>query len=315
MDSDYLPLSRSRADRDAHSRTSPTLLAELVADPSTRVLRVHRGRVATLEGASGGDVGLRLGTPGTLTEGAQLVYLGRDQDARYVAEIVPDVGGAAPQGEPSRVGDDPQGGIAPQFSQLREIGWQLPARDAGLAATALALANWHATHTHCPRCGTPTEVVEAGWVRRCPADESLHYPRTDPAVIMAVVDDADRILLGHAVNWPEGQFSTSAGFVEPGESLEAAVRREVLEETNIIVGAVTYRASQPWPFPASLMLGFRGRALTGDVRPDGLEITAARFFTREELDSAAAAGELRLPGRTSIARGLIEEWFGGPLLD
>ncbi|MCZ2264736.1 NAD(+) diphosphatase, partial [Isoptericola sp. QY 916] len=190
-------------------------------------------------------------------------------------------------------------------------------RGDALAAEAVALAAWHASHERCPRCGEPTVVEQAGWVRRCVAQDVEVYPRTDPAVIMAVVDDADRLLLGHAAHWPEGRYSTLAGYVEPGEGLEQAVRREVAEETSVVIGDapgdVVYRGSQPWPFPASLMLGFRARAVATDVEVDGTEVTAARWFTREELAAGVAAGEVGLPGRPSIARALVEEWYGEEL--
>ncbi|WP_223407571.1 NAD(+) diphosphatase [Occultella gossypii] len=312
MHSDLLPLARASVDRDAHARVRPSLLEDLLADASTRLLTVDGDRVAT---TGGDDAALAFVPPSGRANGAMLLYLGRDDDAAYLAQILGAEHRAA-AGDQDRRTDDPQGsttGGPVSYAVLREIGWQLGDRDAGLAVGALALANWHHTHTHCSRCGTATEVIDAGWVRRCPADESLHYPRTDAAVIMAITDDAGRILLGHAPQWPDGQFSVPAGFVEPGESLEAAVRREVFEETNVVVGEVTYRASQPWPFPASLMVGFAGRALAIDVRPDGEEITEARFFSAEELRTAWTTGTIRLPRPTSIARSLIEEWFGEPL--
>src|SRR5699024_1042185 len=152
-----------------------------------------------------------------------------------------------------------------------------------------------ASHTRCPRCGTPTESTHGGWVQRCPEDGSEHYPRTDPAVIMSIVDDDERLLLAHNALWPATRYSVPAGYVEPGESLEAAVRREVLEETAVVVGEVRYEGSQPWPFPASLMLGFRGRALTTETTPDGEELTAAAFLTRGQLRDRVSAGDLTLP--------------------
>jgi NAD+ diphosphatase len=158
-------------------------------------------------------------------------------------------------------------------------------------------------------------VIQSGWARSCPACGAEHYPRTDGAVIMAVTDADDRILLGRQATWPERRFSCLAGFVEPGESLEAAVRREVLEEAGVVVGEVTYRGSQPWPFPASLMLGFRGRALSTEITVDGTELAGARWWSREELALDIATGELLLPPAVSIARRLVEDWYGAPLRD
>ena len=160
-------------------------------------------------------------------------------------------------------------------------------------------------------------MTTGGWVRRCAADDSEHYPRTDPAVIMLVRDRDDRALLGHQVAWPDGWFSTLAGFVEPGESAEAAVRREVHEESGVTIGSdpddVVYLGSQPWPFPNSLMLGFHAHASDVTVQADGVEIGEARWFTRDELKSSCATGEVRIPPAISIARRLIERWFGEPL--
>jgi NAD+ diphosphatase len=197
---------------------------------------------------------------------------------------------------------------------LREVGTLLDGTGAGLLTTGVALTNWHSTHPRCARCGEPTEPAASGWSRRCPACGAEHYPRTDPAVIMSVIDDADRILLGRQAAWPPKRYSTLAGFVEPGESLEAAVRREVFEEAGIRVGDVTYSGSQPWPFPSSLMLGFRARATSTDIQVDGEELAHARWWSRDELAADVASGELLLPPGVSIARRLIEQWYGGPLV-
>ena len=297
MDSDTLPLSRSTIDRDARRRGEG--MEAILADPSVRVIEVRRGRVA------GDAAGLAFAS--TVAAGVEAAYLGRDDNGvSYVADLGT---GANAATDPGRAMDDPQG--PPSGISVRDAGWQLAPRDAGLATEAIALAGWHATHRFCPRCGAPTVLAVAGWERHCTQDGSAHYPRTDPAVIMAIVDDDDRLLLGHAVAWPAGQFSVPAGFVEPGESLEAAVRREVAEETSIMVGEVTYQGSQPWPFPASLMLGFRGRALTTTPTPDGVEMTEAMFVTRGELTALVEDGAVRLPRPTSIAHHLISEWYGG----
>jgi len=296
MPLDRLALSRATLDRAGHLRTDPALLDRLWAGDSTRVLRVGHGRVPVVEGEHGPR--LELVSPeqaGAPRPDAVRIYLGRAADG---------VDHVAVAAEPQE-----------DWLGLRQLGAVLDDTDAGLMTEAVALVAWHAAHTHCPRCGTPTEVVEAGWSRRCPADGSSHYPRTDPAVIMAVTDDAGRILLGHNPAWPAGRFSTLAGFVEPGESLEAAVRREVHEEVGVEVTDVTYLGSQPWPFPASLMLGFTARAVGTEVRLDDLEITDARWFSRAELPAAVAADEVLLPSRLSIARRIIEHWYGGELDD
>ena len=197
---------------------------------------------------------------------------------------------------------------------LREAAALLNDRDAGLFTHAVALVNWHATHTHCPRCGTPTVTVAAGHAQRCPADGSEHFPRIDPAVIMLVTDPDDRCLLARNRRWPERRVSILAGFVEPGESAEQAVAREVQEETGIVVARVRYVGSQPWPMPQSLMLGFRAAA-SGDLelRVDDDEIAEAHWYSREELRSALAAQEILLPPPVSIAHRLIESWYGEEL--
>ena len=197
---------------------------------------------------------------------------------------------------------------------LREAAALLNDRDAGLFTHAVALANWHSTHTHCPRCGTPTVTVAAGHAQRCPVDGSEHFPRIDPAVIMLVTDLDDRCLLARNRRWPERRVSILAGFVEPGESAEQAVAREVQEETGIVVTQVRYAGSQPWPMPQSLMLGFRAVAAGElDLQVDDDEIAEAHWHSREELRSALAAREILLPPPVSIAHRLIESWYGEEL--
>ncbi|HUX69556.1 MAG TPA: NAD(+) diphosphatase [Cellulomonadaceae bacterium] len=310
-----LPLSRATIDRASARRNEPGLLGRLVDDARTRVVLVRRGLVTTVAGAV---VRLAVLPPHAVLPvvgpSPEWLLLGMDDDgAAYLGLHVPEAEAQADlEGVPAA---DPFAEIAPDlvWSPLREIGTDLSPQDVGLATTAVALAAWHAGHPRCPRCGSSTTVEESGWVRRCPQDGSLHYPRTDPAVIMAVTDADDRVLLGHAAPWSPGRFSTLAGYVEPGEPLEQAVRREVREEVGVLVGDVEYVSSQPWPFPASLMLGFRGRALTTELTVDGIEVTEARWFTRHALADAVRSAEVVLPSRTSIARALIEDWFGGPL--
>jgi NAD+ diphosphatase len=195
-----------------------------------------------------------------------------------------------------------------RWVDLREIGSALDDRDAGLLTTAVALARWHDRHLRCPLDGTPTLVVNGGWVRRCPADGSEHFPRPDPAVIMLIHDGGDRCILGRQATWPPGRYSILAGFVEPGESAEAAVAREVDEEVGLAITGVTYAGSQPWPFPASLMLGYTATA-EGDLTPtlrDG-ELADARWFSREEI--RRGSGLVRLPPPVSIAHRIITDWL------
>ena len=287
-----LSLARAVVDRDALRRTDEDWLRRAWASPQARVLRVHDGRVAV----TGDPPRLDLDVDGhpDVPEDRRF-FLGSDDEAPYFAAMVD-------------AGEDD-----PTFQGLRSVGAVLGARDAGLVVHAVSLANWHATHTHCPRCGGPTTPQAAGHVRRCERDGSEHYPRTDPAVIMSVIDADDRLLLGRQSSWPEGRFSTLAGFVEPGESLEAAVRREVHEEAGITLGEVRYLGSQPWPFPSSLMLGFRAEAASTEVTLHDGEIAEARWFTRAGILEAIRSGDLGVAPTISIARRLIEHWYGGPL--
>ncbi|MPV38324.1 NAD(+) diphosphatase [Georgenia subflava] len=314
---DLLPLARSTVDRDAVSRPLDDLLPGLLSDPDTRIVLVRHGLVATRDGELALHSPAEL--PGAGRAAEEVAYLGRDDGGAYVSLTLPDDLGEERDLDGVPVVEDAalvELVSTLTFDHLRDVGDVLGDRDAGLATTAVALAAWHARHPRCPRCGEMTEVIDAGWVRRCTADQSLHYPRSDPAVIMAVTDSEDRILLGHASHWPERRFSTLAGYVEPGESIETAVRREVMEEVGIRIGEVEFTTSQPWPFPASLMLGFRARVAEGapnEIRVDGVEITEARFFTRAELAVAVGEQHVLLPMRSSIARALIEDWFGGPV--
>jgi NAD+ diphosphatase len=202
------------------------------------------------------------------------------------------------------VGEPPKA-LGARTVDLRLVGAALSDLEAGLLVTTVALTNWHLTHTHCPRCGAETDVVKAGWSRVCPVDDSEHFPRTDPAVIVLLHDGGDRALLGRQPTWPQGRYSTIAGFVESGESAEQAVHREVLEETGVLVDDVIYRASQPWPFPQSLMLGYEARVVGGDVEAVDHELEDVRWFDREELRRDVAT----LPPNASIAHWLITGWL------
>lgn len=197
------------------------------------------------------------------------------------------------------------------FSTVREIGSLLSEQELEISLHAMGLSNWHRAHPRCPRCGGATRVDLGGAARTCDADGSQHHPRTDSAVIVLVKDRDDRILLGHQPIWPEGRFSTFAGFLEPGETFEQCVAREVLEESAVVVTELNYLGSQPWPFPASIMIAFE--AVTNNpehAQGDGQEITEVKWFTRAQLMAAAKDGSLLLPPTISVARKMIERWLG-----
>ncbi|GAA1904150.1 NAD(+) diphosphatase [Streptomyces sodiiphilus] len=287
-------------DRRAGYRMDEAWLAAAWSHPSTRVFVVSDGQ-ALVEDTPDGRTELVMmpSFDAPLTE-AHRYFLGVDQEGvRYFA--------LQKDSLPGRMGD------AARPSGLRGAAGLLSDRDAELLVHAVALENWQRMHRFCSRCGERSVIAAAGHIRRCPACGAEHYPRTDPAVIMLVTDDRDRALLGRQVHWPKGRFSTLAGFVEPGESIEQTVIRETAEEVGIRVGGVRYVASQPWPFPSSLMLGFMARAETTDVRADGDEIEQARWFSREDLRAAIESGEVLSPSGISIAARLVEMWYGGPL--
>jgi len=200
------------------------------------------------------------------------------------------------------------------FSELRMVMTRLTPRAAELAATAKAIIGWHSTHGFCSRCGTRSDVAQGGWQRVCPACKAHHFPRTDPVVIMLITHGSS-VLMGRSPGWPDGMYSLLAGFVEPGETLEAAVRREVFEETGVHVGAVNYLASQPWPFPASLMFGCGGEATSRDITIDPDEIEDAMWVSRDEMMTAFAGQHpvLKPARKGAIAHLLIRNWLADTL--
>lgn len=308
-----LPLAQSAIDRDYLQRDNPELFDLLWQDSATRVLVLHEGQVL-LEGTSQHPTAqLRLFEVEAVPSAQLRVYLGKTTIAQS----------NQPAGTPvvlavlSKNGADQIEPNPENWHGLRHSGAGLSARDVGLYTQALAIANFHLTHKHCVRCGQPTVIQQGGWSRKCFNDESQTFPRTDPAIIVAVTDAQDRILLGSQGVWEANRWSVLAGFVEAGESLTAAVVREVFEEAGVYVSDVNYLGSQAWPFPNSLMVGFSARLDEAfgeqEIKPDLLEIAKVRWFSREEI--AAERGQLILPPRVSIARALIENWFGGPLDD
>ena len=295
-----LPLTRAAVDRAAHHRLDEAWLAAAWSHPTTRVLVVSGGQVLVEDTPEGRTELVLMPSFDAPPSENHRYFLGTDEDGvRYFA--------LQKDSLPGRMDD------AARPAGLREVGGLLSDRDAGLMVHAVALENWQRMHRFCSRCGERTVIAAAGHVRRCPACGGEHYPRTDPAVIMLVSDEQDRALLGRQVHWPEGRFSTLAGFVEPGESVEAAVVREVKEEVGVAVGEVSYVASQPWPFPSSLMLGFMAKATSAEIRVDGEEIHDARWFSRDDLRKGIESGEVLPPSGISIAARLIEMWYGGPL--
>jgi NAD+ diphosphatase len=307
-------LARSAVDRASARRDDAEWLAAAWADPRTRVLVLDDGQALTEFGAE--RAGLVLVPPAQAPDGLRFL-LGVDAlGVAYFGVVGPPGGlGAEPAALGGRgLGPGPPAEPGVRPAGLRQAAVLLGDRDAGLFTHAVALANWHASHTHCPRCGTLTEPVAAGHARHCPADGSEHFPRIDPAVIMLVADPDDRCLLARNRQWPQRRVSILAGFVEPGESAEQAVAREVGEEAGITVSQIRYVGSQPWPMPQSLMLGFRALASGGlDIHVDKDEIAEARWFSREDLRRALAADEIRLPPPVSIAHRIIESWYGEKL--
>lgn len=277
-------------DRRAELRHDQEWLERAWAAPRTRVVAVAGTRLRTRDGAVAWD------TPQDAPEGLR-VLLGLDENERATFAVF----GAR------ELADD-EG-----WAGLRQVAAAVSAEDLAYLMHAVGLAEWHAATRHCPRCGTRLEPTQAGHVLHCAGCGRDQFPRTDPAVIMIVTDAEDRALLGRQPSWPAGRWSTLAGFVEPGESLEDAVRREVREETGVLVGDVEYVGSQPWPMPASLMLGFRARATSTEVAVDGTEIEEARWFSRAEARSAAEDGTLVIPPGISISRSLITGWYGDEL--
>jgi len=299
-----LALSRGEVDRATARRSDADWLAAAWASPGTRVVVVEDGQAPVRFADGDAKAELSFVAPRQAPDGVRFL-LGIDADGIVYFGV------AGPLPRPD-AGADPGSGTRP--ISLRQAGPLLSDRDAGLMTEAVALANWHETHGHCPRCGAVSEPVLAGHARRCVDDGSEHFPRLDPAVIMLVTDPDDRCLLARNAMWPERRVSILAGFVEPGESAEQAVAREVYEETGIAVGGARYVGSQPWPMPHSLMLGFRASA-TGslEITVDSDEIAEARWFSRDELRACIASGEIRLPPPVSIAHRIIESWYGSDL--
>ena len=283
-----LPLAASQVDRSAHLRSEEGYLKSTWSN--ALVITFMDEKFAT----SGDQLSLVTGATLGEYQSQSDYFLGiKDEQAFFVRHL--------PLEEGSKL----------ELKTLREIGVHLSPRDIGLSVHAQGLANWHTKHPRCAQCGAATTVISGGSVRRCLIDQSEHYPRTDGAVIVLVKDDQDRILLGRQKVWPKYRFSTFAGFVEPGESFEHCVVREVREEAGVELSQINYLGSQPWPFPASLMIAFEAVTNTPQLaRPDGEEIEEIRWFSRAEMKAAILDKSLILPLEISVARQMIKAWYG-----
>ena len=283
-----LPLAAAEVDRAAHLRSDETYLSKAFADG--QVLIFFDEKFAVVENQVLFLKGSTLGGYQSQTD----YFLGvKDSKAFFIRHL-------------ATATDEKF-----EFKTLRQIGAYLSARDIGLTVHGQGLANWHQKHPRCSICGGQTIVVLGGAVRRCVDDQSEHYPRTDSAIIVLVKDNQDRILLGRQKVWPKHRFSTFAGFVEPGESFENCVVREVAEEAGVQVSEINYLGSQPWPFPASLMIAFEAITTTPQLaRPDGDEIEEIKWFTRADMKAAIENKSLILPLEISVARQMIKAWYG-----
>lgn len=296
------PLSTGSLDRLSDRRKDASWVAEQWGSSSSRVHVSWQGKLAVM-----GDRSAALrprDIEAALASGSTPVLLGVIDDAAHFAVDVSHLDRARLE---DILHEDAM------LTGLREVAGNLHVDDANLLAFTSGILTWHSRHVHCGVCGAPTVVRAAGHERHCDACGADHFPRTDPAVIM-LVHDGDRAVLGRQKVWPPGMFSTLAGFLEPGESLEDTVAREVFEEVGLRVDDVRYSSSQPWPFPASIMLGFHARATTFDLHPHPEEMDDAQWFTREQLDEARAMGRRghpMIPPPMTIARRLIDEWIDG----
>ena len=346
----FLPLAQGDIDYQTERRGEPDLIATALSEPSTKVILTRAGHVAVPRGqgelADYDNVKMRLATlPGAyvaaeLTARPQAVpmFLGvyggvnREQvvaiDITRIGDVPDSVGQGADDAFDETVdGASPASQAKPglleaaahrfDWVDLRGFAPHASAREAGQATTAVALSVWHTRQRHCPTCGAPTRTALGGWAQQCTSDADGRrtlFPRVEPAVITAVVDGRDRLLLQHNAAWKDPNlFSVSAGFVEAGENLEHACHRETLEEVGIRLGDVRYLGSQPWPFPASLMVAFKAQALDVDIHVDGSETVSAQWMTRDEYTAALIAGRMVAPGKATIARYMIEEWLGREL--
>lgn len=310
----------SDLDRADILRGNPDELAALSATAGARTILIWRGKPLVVAGALDRLVRLPMDHPILELADMPPIFLGREEGgallyAHDISAWCPDIMDETALGtflDPTEQRHPALPDVL--FVELRRIMTRLSPLDAEAAATARAILGWHVSHRFCAACGQESRMCRAGWQRDCPACHTSHFPRTDPVVIM-LITWGNSVLLGRSPGWPEGMFSLLAGFIEPGETMEAAVRREVFEEAGIEVGPVSYLASQPWPYPSSLMLGCHGLALNHEITIDPVEIEAAMWVTREEvLDARGGQNKGLLPAREgAIAHFLLENWLADTL--
>ena len=350
----FLPLAQGDIDYEVARRGEPDLFAKVLAEPATKVILVKDGKVAVPHGqgaiADYANVKMRLAQlPGAYVAAeleshpsALAIFLGSYGGRLGEHVVAVDVTHVQPNDTTITAATARSGGADDAFAEvpahesqenaksllesaatrfdwvdLRGFAPHSNAREAGQATSAITLSIWHSRQRFCPTCGAAVRPALAGWAQRCTNEADgnrVLFPRVEPAVITAIVDGHDRLLLQHNAAWKDSRlYSVSAGFVEAGENLEHACRREAMEETGIKLGEVRYLGSQPWPFPASLMMAFKAHAITTDVRVDGEETMTARWVTRDEYTAELIAGRMAAPGRATIARYMIEEWLGREL--
>ena len=318
--SEQVTFGGSALDRAGEIRASVKAVAAARSDQNARAILFWRGKPLITPERPAGLVRLVMDHPVLQTATADPILLGRENGAaRFAFDIsdwVPDDLDEAALGSFLDASEQHHPLLPDDmaFAEVRRIMTWLDARDAELAATGKAILGWHETHQYCARCGQRTHITQGGWQRTCPACNGAHFPRTDPVVIM-LITYGNSVLMGRSPGWPEGMYSLLAGFVEPGETLEAAVRREVFEEAGVQVGPVNYLASQPWPFPASLMFGCAGEAISREINIDPVEIEDAMWVSREEMMQAFAGEHPKiLPARKgAIAHFLLENWLADTL--
>jgi NAD+ diphosphatase len=289
------PFTGMALDRASTERKDPEWVRALTRDPGSRVIAAGDEGVLVAGEDAPELVRAQIGDDRLV----EPILLGLDGGAALFAL---DLGGVAPEAQRKAVDGN-------RFIGLREAGALMAPAEAGLAAYVMALLNWHRRHRYCANCGHATDLAEAGYTRHCPRCGADHFPRTDPVVIMTVEHD-DRLLLGRRAGWPAGRLSVLAGFVSPGESAEEAVTREVQEESGIIARDPRFVASQPWPFPSSLMLGFHAVSDGGEPRPTDGELEEVHWLDRDAIQEAIDGGDpgFQLPPPVSIARFLIDRW-------